>query len=122
MVKCETLRTYGKTLREWKQVESIEWKGQKREIERISQVELRFTEYDMATGAKIRNGSEDLSADRLDNVKSYSVHTWDGKRYNKGGNRWFDYELTVKIDRNSRGALKEIAAMWFPSAVAIEIR
>lgn len=122
MLKRETVRTYGRRLREWKQTETIEWKGEKREIEQISQVELSYSEYNISTGAKIREGSEDFSPERLDGIRVYRVFTWDGKKYNKGDCRWFEERMSIKTERGNRKALKAIAAKWFPSAVAIEIR
>lgn len=116
------MRMYGKrSLRTWTQMETINWKGEEREVERISQHEIGYTEYD-AEGNKVGAGTEDFSAERFENLKFYRVFAWDGKTYNKGGNRWFEQKLVVRIDRRNRKRLKEIAVKWFPTAAEISIR
>ena len=63
------MRMYGKrSLRTWTQMETINWKGEEREVERISQHEIGYTEYD-ADGNKVGAGTEDFSADRFENTQ-----------------------------------------------------
>lgn len=115
------MKMYGKSLRTWKRLETINWQGKEREIERVYQEELAYREYNEA-GEMIGKGSEDFSAERLQNVKTYSVYTWNGEKYNKGGNRWFELAMRIKIELKNRKAAMEIMKKWFPDAAVIELR
>lgn len=115
------MKVYGKVLRTWKQMVTINWNGEEREVERDSQFEIRFMEYD-SCGKKVRRGTEDFSVERAENLAYYRVFTWDGKMINKGGNRWFEERLKVRILSKDLKQLKEIAAKWFPTAAEISIR
>jgi len=121
MKEFETMKMYGKILRKWTHMETVNWKGEEREVERTSQYEIGYTEY-AGTGEKVGAGTEDFSAERFQNLKYYRVFTWDGQKYNKGGYRWFEEKLVVKIERRNRKLLKELAAKWFPAAAEISIR
>ncbi len=122
MKEYETLKLYGaKAIRTWRHTVTVEWKGEKREIERPSQYEFGYTEYD-GTGEKVGAGTEDFSFERSKNLNDYRVFVWDGKRYNKGGYRWFEEKLICRVERRNRKKLAELAAIWFPEAAAINIR
>lgn len=122
MKEFETIKTYGKVLNVWKHMATKTWNGKSIEVEETVQRELSYKEYN-ADGELISKGSEDFSPERENNsLVFYRIFTWDGERYNKGGNRWFDEALCVKIDRKDRKKLTEIAAKWFPQAAAISIR
>lgn len=115
------MKVYGKVINTWKHLEERNYHGENREVECISQYEVAYKEYD-ADGDKVAIGTEDFSRERYNNLKYYRIFTWDGEKYNKGGNRWFEESLMVKIDRKDRKILKELAAIWFPNAAAIDIR
>ena len=122
MKEFETMKVYGKVVNTWKHMITRIWRGQPEEIEAISQYEITYKTYD-ANGDQIGIGTEDFSAERYnETLKEYRVFVWDGVRYNKGGYRWFDEVLTVKIDRKNRKLLKDLASIWFPKAAEISIR
>lgn len=119
MKEWETLKVYGKRLNEWK--ETRIGRGS-REYEATSQVEYAYTEYDF-TGEVICKGSEDFSFRRWDSSTAYyEVWTWDGQKFNKGGYRWFECVMRVRINMADRKKLQQLAAKWFPKAAAIDIR
>ena len=115
------MKMYGKTLNIWRRYETIIWKGEEREINRVYQTELAYREYD-EDGDLICKGSEDFSAERIKNLKTYSVNTWDGVKRNKGGYRWFECPMRITIDRKNRKVAMEILKKWFPDAALIELR
>lgn len=121
MKEYETLKVYGKTLRKWTHEVTVEWKGEKRQIERPVQYEIAYTEYD-ATGRKVGVGSEDFSFERYNNLKTYRVFAWDGEKRNKGGYRWFDVVQTATVEKKNRKKLAELAAVRFPTAAVIDVR
>jgi hypothetical protein len=121
MKEYETLRTYGKILNYWNHYVSYEMGGEMREESRVFQREVAYTEYD-CNGEKVLKGSEDFSNERYYGLKMYRVWTWDGEKYNKGGNRWFEVQLAVTINPKDRRKLCEIARKWFPKAAEVSIR
>lgn len=122
MKEFETMKVYGKIINTWKHMTTRIWRGQPQEIETVSQYEIAYKTYD-ANGEQIEIGTEDFSTERYNStLKAYRIFVWDGVRYNKGGCRWFDEVLTVKIDRKNRKLLKDLASVWFPKAAEISIR
>ena len=123
MKEFETIKMYGKRLNVWKHMVTVETlSGHTYEEERTSQIELAYNEYD-ANGELIRKGSEDFSVSRYnDALKDYRVFTWDGKKVNKGGCRWFYHAMTIRINRKDRHNALNIVKGWFPEAAAVELR
>ena len=120
MKEWETLKVYGKRLNTWGTLETLS-NGQQF-YRNIEQVEHAYTEYDF-TGKAINKGSEDFSFQRWDRGTAYyEIWTWDGQKFNKGGNRWFECVRRVRINRADRKKLQQLAAKWFPEAAAIDIR
>lgn len=58
--------------------------------------EVPFTEYS-ENGRPIRRGTEDFSRERYHSLKVYEIWTWDGKSYNKGGQRKFEHQATYRM-------------------------
>ena len=121
MKEYETIKTYRTALKTWTHMVTIDWHGEKREVERTYQLEYPYTEYG-ADGKVVNRGTEDFSSERAKNLQYYRIFTWDGKRYNKGGQRWFTERCDVRIERKNRKALTEIAKVWYPDAAEISIR
>ena len=121
MKEYETIKLYGKTLNEWNHVVPVSWRGKTVEAMRTVQVELAYTEYG-ADGRKVSVGSEDFSTERLHGLKHYRVFTWDGEKRNRGGYRWFEERLCVRIDPKQRKRLADLCKVWFPNAALIELR
>lgn len=92
-MKPSKIRIYGKELNTWK---AYDENG----VERITQIELAYSDYEIATGKLVSTGSEDFSRERARNLQKYEVWTWDGEKRNKGGYRWFELQCYCKINRS----------------------
>lgn len=91
-----TVRFYGKTLQIW------ENDGQ------LIQMEKAYTDYDIETGEIKATGSEDFSPMRwVYETEDRWVWTWDGKKRNRGGHRWFEQHNLMQYRRNDRKLVKE---------------
>ena len=118
----KTVKFYGKVIRTWKHwVTRTTLGGKTYEEEAASQYELKYREY-LANGELIAAGSEDFSPERRNNLKHYTVYTWDGERRNKGGNRWFEHAMDIVVAPGSKKAALEIVKTWFPTAAMVELR
>lgn len=85
--------------------------------------EVDYLEYNM-NGEIVGAGSEDFSGERWRDGSVYRrVFAWDGKRYNKGGNKWFE-ELAMKRVRKSdaRNLKTVLQAMIGSEYAEIQIR
>ena len=85
--------------------------------------EVDYLEYNM-NGEIVGAGSEDFSGERWRDGAVYRrVFAWDGKRYNKGGNKWFE-ELAMKTVRKSdaRNLKTVLEAMIGSEYAEIQIR
>lgn len=95
-----TIRIYGKVMETWT---SINEKGR----ETITQEELAYKEYDVETLNLIGIGSEDFSPERRHaETEKRWVWTWDGKKRNKGGFRWFECQGMTEIRKSEKKAVK----------------
>lgn len=121
-MKNGAIKFYGNTLRTWKHMVTCKTlRGNTYEEERVSQYELSYKEY-MQDGTLIGVGSEDFSPERKNTLKRYRVFAWDGKKYNKGGYRWFENVVDVVVAQGNKKAAFEIVKTWFPDAALIELR
>ena len=109
-----TFRLYGKALNTWTHTNE---KG----YEVLTQVELAYKEYETETGEFVATGSEDFSSERYNILKKAFVYTWDGKRRNSGGKRWFENRGYILFNSNDRKAIKEYFKKRY-SAELVEIR
>lgn len=117
-----TIKFYGKTLRTWKHwVTRTTYLGNTYEEEVINQYEVAYKEY-TTDGELIAKGSEDFSTDRYNDMKYYRVFAWDGKKYNKGGNRWFEEIAGIKVMKGNKADALKIVKTWFPDAALIQLR
>lgn len=122
MKEIKTIKFYGKVLNTWNHMVTKYWGGKEVEIEQPSQYEIAYKEY-TTDGELIAKGSEDFSPERRNsNLKMYTVYTWDGEKRQSGGNRWFQAEQTIQINRKDRRAVMEIIRGWYPNAAVIELR
>ena len=113
-----TFKIYGKVITIWTHME--ERNG--REIEVITQKEIEYTEYDL-DGNIISVGTEDFSRERYKNeILEYFVYTWDGKKLNKGGHRWFDFEGSIKFSKCHRKDIKEYLNKKYKDAELVQLR
>lgn len=98
----KTARIYGKTINTWR---STDERG--RDI--VTQYEIAYSEYD-EEGNLRRTGTEDFSPARLGKQTKYRwIFTWDGKKLNKGGHRWFDGHGPIRFAGDS-GIVKAVIA------------
>lgn len=88
---------------------------------RVAQSEVSYKEFRL-DGSLKQIGTEDFSTERLHGLKHAMVWTWDGKRYNKGGHRWFEMQEFVWFDKDSRKELKAYLDSKYPDAELIQIR
>lgn len=110
------VRIYGKLINKWKSYDE----KKKREI--VTQVEHTYKEFD-ENGNLINTGSEDFSIERFNSqTERRHIYVWDGKRYNKGGYRWFDYEDSLLIRKGDLKGLKAYLKAKYPNAQLIEAR
>lgn len=95
----KTYRIYGKRVQEWTHEDE---NGR----ERLVQVEIEYKEYD-EDGDLVGIGTEDFSLERMKKtLVTRFIHTWDGKRRNKGGHRWFDYVGDVTYNKQDGKEVK----------------
>ena len=123
MKEYETVKMYGKILNVWKhKITSTALNGKTYEDERTTQIELAYNEYG-ADGGLIRKGSEDFSMNRYNSgLRSYRVFTWDGKKLNAGGYRWFENVMDIVVNKGTRKNALEVVRHWFPDAAEIQLR
>lgn len=107
------VRLYGRELERWCVEDE---KG--RSIMR--QVELEYTEYDIETGEIVAVGSEDFSRERYKSLLFKMVWTWDGKKRNAGGHRWFEYSRDVKYIKGKGKEVKTYLKNMYKMSVGIE--
>lgn len=111
-----TVRIYGKELEQWTYEDE-------RGNTRISQIEIAYTEYDIHTGEIVGAGSEDFSMNRYHkDIKDAFVWTWDGKKLNKGGHRWFEQEAYIKFRRSEAKQAKVYMATKYAGAALVQLR
>lgn len=117
-----TVRIYGNIVNTWKAWEPVIIRGQYQERERITQYEIEYTEYDM-NGNVVATGTEDFSAERYNTTfKSQEVYTWDGKKLNKGGHRWFEYRGFIRYNASQRKALNQYLKNKYNEAELVQLR
>ena len=113
-----TVKIYGKEIRTWKHIE----KKNGRDIEVISQREIEYEEYDL-DGNFISAGTEDFSEERYrDKLISCQVCTWDGKKLNKGGHRWFDFDGAIRINKNERKDVMKYLKKKYAESEIVQLR
>lgn len=85
--------------------------------------EVDYLEYNM-NGEIVGAGSEDFSGERWRDGAVYRrVFAWDGKRYNKGGNKWFEELSMKKVRKSDARNLKTVLQAMIGSEYAeIQIR
>jgi hypothetical protein len=109
----KTVRIYGKRINEWF---STDEKGNKV----LTQLEVEYKEY-RENGELKCTGTEDFSPIRWNKRKQRWIWTWDGQKYNKGGNRRFDEQGMIQYAGDA-GVLKKVLAKRYPLACEIEVR
>lgn len=110
-----TFRLYGKRLNTWTQTNEKGWTV-------VTQLELAYKEYEIETGDLVATGSEDFSIERFHKqLKNARVFTWDGKRRNKGGYRWFEDRGYILFNESDKKAIKEYFKKFY-NAEIVDIR
>lgn len=107
------IRIYGKELNRW--TTTTERNG--KEITIITQVELEYKEYDVETGILVGVGSEDFSRERYNSLVKPGIYTWDGKKVNKGGKKWWDYRGWTVINKSDKKLAKQYIANKYNAEV-----
>ena len=114
----KTIRIYGKVAKTWKQTVVIN--GWEHEV--TTQMEIKYKEYYL--DGKLKSvGTEDFSPERYKNeLVNCQVCTWDGKRRNKGGHRWFDLEGSMTILKRQRKDVKKYLENKYKESEIVELR
>lgn len=108
------MRIYGKILHTWTYTDE---QGRLR----ASQIEVEYRDWNEA-GQLIGTGSEDFSPERWKQAtRSTYVWAWDGKSYNRGGHRAFEYQTHITYRRPEAKAVKAFYKALY-KAEAIELR
>lgn len=115
-IKKETtrIRIYGKELNRWTVEDE---NGRTKTV----QIEMAYTDLD-GYGFVVGSGSEDFSPERWNTaVNKKYVWSWDGKKRNKGGYRWFCFENYIKYRKEDTKAIKAYLKEKYDAA-EIELR
>lgn len=116
------VRIYGQIVNTWTAWKTITVRGEEREVEYTTQYEIEYTEYDM-DGNVVGIGTEDFSAERYNTTfKSQEIYTWDGKKLNKGGHRWFEYRGFVRYNTEQRKEVKQYLKNKYNNAELVQLR
>lgn len=103
----------------WKH--SVERNGRKVEV--VCQTEEAYKEYSLEDGSLVMVGTEDFANGRYKKeIDERYVWTWDGKKYNKGGKRWFECRKLIRFRKSERKFVKEYLKMKYPEAELIQLR
>lgn len=114
-------RIYTRTVNTWKCWEPVLIRGQYQEREIVQQYELEYKEYD-EEGNLVGTGTEDFSRDRYREIDQKQIWTWDGKRYNRGGHRWFDYVGNVRFNLNDQRSVLLLMKKLHKNATLVQLR
>lgn len=110
-----TIRIYGKVLNKW-MAEDINGRM------RITQREIEYREYDSETGEITAIGSEDFSPKReAEELAEKWIWTWDGKKLNRGGHRWFECHGSIRYRKSERASVKQYLEGKY-TAEALQLR
>lgn len=106
------VRVYGKTVNEWYDEGGI-----------LIQKEVAYKDYDTEDGTVWGIGTEDFSVERWwkDTDRKW-VWTWDGKKRNRGGHRWFEEVRHLSFRKCQRSELRKLLKTWYPEAELIQLR
>ena len=114
-MKDTKVRIYGKELERW-------YVTDERGRDICRQIEIEYKEYDIETGELVGAGSEDFSNQRYkDTLLLKMVWTWDGKKRNAGGHRWFEYSHTVKYIKGKGKEVKRYLKNYYKRAGLEEV-
>lgn len=112
--KEDSMRIYGKILHTWTYTDE---QGR----ERTSQIEVAYRDYN-ESGQLTGTGSEDFSPERWNQTtRRNNIWTWDGKKLNKGGHRWFEYQGCYTFRKEDSKAVKALYKNKF-NAAAVDFR
>lgn len=121
-MKKRTFRIYRNIINTWTHIEEIEYRGRIREIERATQYEVEYMEFDVETFEVVAAGTEDFSLDRYHKeILDKIVCTWNGEKRNAGGHRWFERATTTKYRRGDGEHVKAFYKKKY-NAAEIELR
>lgn len=110
------VRLYGDTINTW-------WVEGENGRRILRQAEVEYMDYNLDNGTLAGTGTEDFSAERYKTLITKLVWTWDGKRENAGGKRWFEYDgRAVKYKRGDGRSVKKLLKIWYEKAKEIELR
>lgn len=106
------VRVYGKTVNEWYDEGGM-----------LIQKEVSYKDYDTEDGTVWGIGTEDFSVERWwkDTDRKW-VWTWDGKKRNRGGYRWFEEVRHLSFRKCQRSELRKLLKTWYPEAELIQLR
>ena len=108
-------RIYGKVINTWNRIDE---KGRVFWLQK----EIAYKEYNPETGKLVAEGTEDFSPERYYNeVAIHWVYTWDGKKRNAGGYRWFDGRGCISYRKSTKKAVKAYLQTRF-EAELVELR
>ena len=121
-MRKRTFRIYRNIINTWTHIEEIDYRGEVREVERATQYEIEYMEFDSETFEVVAAGTEDFSKDRFHKeMLDKLVYTWNGEKRNAGGHRWFEHVTSVKYRRGDAGHVKAFYKNKY-NAAEIELR
>ena len=100
----DRIRIYGKVVNTWKNLVTMGGI----EYEKTVQWEIEYREYYTDDYTIAGAGTEDVQPERREKELTRRwIYTWDGKKYNKGGHRWFEREGYIEYPKSQTKEVKE---------------
>lgn len=108
------MRLYGEIVQRWERDEGKRWLT-------CYQWEISYKDY-REDGSLKQTGTEDFGRERWNNeIRQAFVWTWDGKKRNKGGHRWFECVGYITYRRSEVKEVKEYMKRKY-NAELVELR
>ena len=115
------VRIYGRTIDSWSVADE-----NGRVIIRQIEVEYKDYEFDFWGNGEwdlVCTGTEDFSPERYKPcVSECFVWSWNGRKLNKGGNRWFEEQGLIKFNSSDRKNVIDYLKSKYSNAELIQLR
>lgn len=110
------VRLYGKKVSKWMHEDE-------RGRNVCYQFEMEYKEYSVENGTLVGEGTEDFSTERYrQEIITKLVWTWDGKKRNKGGHRWFEFLGYVEFAKRDKKLVQECLKNKYKGTEEIQLR
>lgn len=106
-------REYGKVINIWQALD---------EKNRLRIVQREYEYIDHLDDGREIHGTEDISAFRERQITTRWVYTWDGKRRNKGGYKWWTEQRSIRLRVFDVRAAKKQLLEHYGKYGAVEIQ